>query len=152
MVVLRHDTGGTAMTRLLAVALVAVVAWFGYQQFVAPAEDSPAPTAREAQAGGNAPQSKRLIARVDRVRTVEGIEYRVRPTRAGRLIRGDGLTAAWRQAVRAGVPDRQGLQQQFLCHPLSVVARGKPTWDLETWRPTVGLTRTMLAGCNPGPD
>lgn len=81
--------------------------------------------------------------------TAEGTVYHVRPTRAGRLAGRPQLDTAWRQAVARGVPDRANLRQQFLCHPLSVVARAKPTWDLETWRPAVGGLRTMLAACNP---
>lgn len=79
----------------------------------------------------------------------EGTRYLVAPTRTGRLAGGESLNLAWRQTVAQGVPNRPGLKQQFLCHPLSVVARAKSTWNLEDWRPTVGLTRTMLAGCNP---
>jgi hypothetical protein len=90
------------------------------------------------------------IANVQVLRVSAGTVYRVRPTRAGRLATPQALrTQAWRQAVRQGVPDRNGLQHQFLCHPYSIIARTKPTWDLESWRPTVGLTRTMLAACNP---
>ncbi len=79
----------------------------------------------------------------------EGTVYHVRPTRAGRLADRSELDTAWQQAVARGVPDRANLRQQFLCHPLSLVARAKPTWDLETWRPAVGGLRTMLAACNP---
>lgn len=92
---------------------------------------------------------RRYIAQVTTHEEAEGLVYQVRPTRAGRAASRDELDIAWKQAVRKGVPDRRGLRQQFLCHPLSVVARTKPTWDLETYRPTVGLVRTMLAGCNP---
>lgn len=79
----------------------------------------------------------------------EGTVYHVRPTRAGRLADRGELDIAWTQAVARGVPDQAGLRQQFLCHPLSVVARAKPTWDLESWRPAVGGIQTMLAACNP---
>ena len=75
--------------------------------------------------------------------------YHVRPTRAGRVALGDQLDQAWDQAVGLGVPDVAGLRQQFMCHPLSFVARGKRSWDLESWRPTVGLQQTMVALCNP---
>ncbi len=75
--------------------------------------------------------------------------YHVRPTRAGRAALGDQIDVAWDQTVAKGVPDRAGLRQQFKCHPLSFVARGKRSWDLESWRPTVGLKQTMLELCNP---
>jgi hypothetical protein len=91
----------------------------------------------------------KLIASV-KVTTENGTpRYHVRPTRAGRVAVGDGLDEAWNQAVAKGVPNRSGLRQQFLCHPLSIIARTKSTWDLESWRPTVGLQNTMLSGCNP---
>ncbi|MFN8124956.1 MAG: DUF2599 domain-containing protein [Candidatus Nanopelagicales bacterium] len=89
------------------------------------------------------------IADVTAEQVPEGSVYHVRPTRSGRLADRDELSVAWRQAVHRGVPDQAGLRQQFLCHPLSVIARAKPTWDLETWRPTVGALRTMMAACNP---
>ncbi|MDP4013793.1 MAG: DUF2599 domain-containing protein [Candidatus Nanopelagicales bacterium] len=90
-----------------------------------------------------------MIRSVTVTSTSEGVRYIVTPTRAGRLATSDSLGSAWQQAVAKGVPERPGLRQQFMCHPLSIVARAKPTWDLEDWRPTVGLTKTMLAGCNP---
>lgn len=106
-----------------------------------------APTG-DAGASTQAP-ARTYIASVVTEQVGEGAVYRVRPTRAGRLADRAELSVAWRQAVRQGVPDRPGLRQQFLCHPLSVIARVKPTWDLETWRPTVGALRTMVAACNP---
>lgn len=99
-----------------------------------------------AKAGGSTPT---YIRSVTPQQVAEGTVYAVRPTRAGRLADRGALDVAWTQAVARGVPNRDGLRQQFLCHPLSVVARAKPTWDLETWRPTVGGVRTMLQACNP---
>ena len=93
--------------------------------------------------------ARQFILAVTPEGTSDGTVYHVRPTRAGRLAGRPQLDTAWRQAVARGVPDRANLRQQFLCHPLSVVARAKPTWDLESWRPAVGGLRTMLAACNP---
>ncbi len=142
--------------RLLVVGFIAGSAWLAYSYVAAPAVDLPGAadggsgqdsSGDGARRGGEQPS---YIAAVTRSWEADGEVYRVRPTRRGRLATPEELSVAWRQTVRKGVPDRTGLRQQFLCHPLSIIARGKPTWDLETWRPTVGLTRTVLAGCNPG--
>ncbi|WP_408980439.1 DUF2599 domain-containing protein [Pseudomonas sp. B21-051] len=29
-----------------------------------------------------------------------------------------------------------------------MVARDKPEWNLESWRPDVGFTKTVAVGCN----
>ena len=94
--------------------------------------------------------TRTFIASVAVEHVPEGTVYHVRPTRAGRLADRSALDIAWTQATAKGVPSRANLRQQFLCHPLSVIARAKPTWDLESWRPAVGGVRTMLAACNPG--
>lgn len=105
-----------------------------------------------AGAGGSAPSSTQVPKYIASVTTSieNGVtRYHVRPTRAGRAILGDEVDQAWDQTVGLGVPNQAGLRQQFMCHPLSFIARGKRSWDLESWRPTVGLKRTMLAFCNP---
>jgi hypothetical protein len=96
-------------------------------------------------------QRRRYVAKVSVVREASGLTYRVTPTRQGRLVSDTAMKAMWRQAVRLGVPNQRNLRQQFRCHPLSMIARFKPSWDLELWRPRVGLRNTMLAGCNPEP-
>jgi hypothetical protein len=96
-------------------------------------------------------QRRRYVAKVSVVREASGLTYRVTPTRQGRLVSDTAMKAMWRQAVRLGVPNQRNLRQQFRCHPLSMIARLKPSWDLELWRPRVGLRNTMLAGCNPEP-
>ncbi|MCH9816421.1 MAG: DUF2599 domain-containing protein, partial [Actinomycetia bacterium] len=99
--------------------------------------------------GAGSPDTKNYIAAVN-ISYENGVErYHVRPSKSGRAAVGDELDTAWRQAVAMGVADRANLEDQFRCHPLSVIARAKSSWDLETWRPNVGLSRTMLAGCNP---
>ncbi|MGJ7562067.1 DUF2599 domain-containing protein [Brevibacterium casei] len=42
-----------------------------------------------------------------------------------------------------------GLKQQYVCHPMSKVARVKSTWNIEAWRPTAGLVKTAAALCKP---
>lgn len=102
----------------------------------------------EKSASSSAPEPK-YIASVSTSVENGSTRYHVRPTRAGRAALGEQIDVAWDQVVARGVPDRAGLRQQFMCHPLSFVARGKRTWDLETWRPTVGLKRTLTELCNP---
>lgn len=136
---------------LFLIMVIGVVAVVGRTLFVATVPSSDGRTGTGGATGrGSADGSERqFISSVTSSSEPEGMVFHVRPTRAGRLADRDELDIAWEQAVARGVPDQAGLRQQFLCHPLSIVARGKPTWDLETWRPTVGGLRTMLAACNP---
>lgn len=90
-----------------------------------------------------------FVARVQTTPDATGITYRVVPTRRGRSVSESELKIMWQEVVARGVPDQRNLQQQFRCHPLSIIARLKPSWNLESWRPQVGLRNTMLAGCNP---
>lgn len=132
---------------LFLILVVGVVALVG-RGFIL--SDTPAPGSPEAEDRARTRSSDvTFIASVTPEAVSEGTVYHVRPTRAGRLADRAELDLAWTQAVARGVPDRAGLRQQFLCHPLSVVARAKPTWDLETWRPAVGGLRTMVQACNP---
>ncbi|MBX9245936.1 DUF2599 domain-containing protein, partial [Actinotalea ferrariae] len=39
------------------------------------------------------------------------------------------------------------MQDQLLCHVIG--APDKETWNLEPWRPDVGLVRVLAAQCNP---
>lgn len=39
-----------------------------------------------------------------------------------------------------------GLRHQLICH--LQIARDKPQWILEPWRPDVGYEKTLAAGCN----
>lgn len=68
-------------------------------------------------------------------------------------------SAAWHRVPRstiienynAIVPsgyERQNLWDQLVCHAYNVPFN-KGTWNLETWRPNVGYTATVLAACNP---
>jgi hypothetical protein len=66
------------------------------------------------------------------------------------------LDRAWGE-VLAAAPDAgtPGMYDQFKCHWqwARLVAPGKPSWNLEPWRPAVGYDATVAASCNPGgPD
>ncbi|CAI8893927.1 DUF2599 domain-containing protein [Pseudomonas sp. IT-232MI5] len=39
-----------------------------------------------------------------------------------------------------------GMRHQLICH--LAIARDKPEWNLEPWRPDVGYAKTLAAGCN----
>lgn len=77
--------------------------------------------------------------------------YLITPTKVGRATPSAiHAKTGWAQAKRKGV-DRptKGLFEQYVCHPMSQVARVKSTWNIESWRPTVGMARTVAARCNP---
>ena len=90
-----------------------------------------------------------LISKVTKVYTTLGVTYQVAPTAYGRIAPEAALWSTWKEAVKKGVPDRQNLQEQLICHPMTYLARIKSTWNVDTWRPTVGLARTIAAQCNP---
>lgn len=41
----------------------------------------------------------------------------------------------------------QGMKDQYKCHAFN--AQNKSVWNLDTWRPNVGYTKTVLTLCNP---
>lgn len=41
----------------------------------------------------------------------------------------------------------QGMKDQYKCHAFN--AQTKSRWNLDTWRPNVGYTKTVLKACNP---
>jgi hypothetical protein len=59
-----------------------------------------------------------------------------------------GDDATW-SALIAAHPDANtpGMHDQLTCH--SIGAPTKATWNLEPWRPDVGLLATIAARCNP---
>lgn len=80
----------------------------------------------------------------------KGWIWKVKPTAAGRVAaEWIHISFGWPQAKSQGVPNYEKLFEQYLCHPLSQVARVKPTWNLDGWRPNVSMAATMAAACNP---
>ncbi|WP_169166524.1 DUF2599 domain-containing protein [Cellulomonas taurus] len=65
--------------------------------------------------------------------------------------RGGGLAVdalLWAQVIAAAPDaDSQGMHDQLTCHQIG--APDKESWNLEPWRPEVGLVQTMLERCNP---
>ncbi|GEM_PF-541850 len=59
-----------------------------------------------------------------------------------------GQELVWAQVVAAEPEaDTPTMHDQLVCH--AVGAPDKATWNLERWRPDVGLLATMAARCNP---
>jgi Protein of unknown function (DUF2599) len=84
-----------------------------------------------------------------------GFRLRVSPTSYGRRYAVREAARALHQALTAAQPApltlsaamHHSLLDQLRCH--AAFAAQKPTWDLESWRPDVGYTKTVLAACNP---
>jgi hypothetical protein len=83
---------------------------------------------------------------------------RVYPTQAGReesLVPGSTAQAdeAWHEVLslspEAASP---GMREQFMCHwnYAETAQPGKPSWNLEPWRPVVDEQQMIAASCNPG--
>lgn len=83
---------------------------------------------------------------------------RVFPTPSGRMAaRQPEAEAADDEAwaeVLALAPDADtaGMRAQFMCHWhfAELVQPGKPSWNLEPWRPVVDDAEMVASGCNPG--
>jgi hypothetical protein len=76
-----------------------------------------------------------------------GRSLAVEPTSWARSAGQAGEVGTWTELVRA-VPeaDTQTMRDQLTCHVLG--APDKNTWNLEPWRPDVGLLMTLAASCN----
>lgn len=88
------------------------------------------------------------IASLDWGEREGGRSLAVEPTpwaRAG----GEAAVALIRQEMVAASPeaDSPTMLDQLACHALG--ARDKDTWNLEPWRPDVGLLAMLAARCNP---
>ena len=80
----------------------------------------------------------------------------VTPTQCGRGIKDNQFNAAYAELVKKYGSAPQwtnenggGMQRQLTCH--YVIARNKPTWNLEPFRPDVSHQESIDAGCNPVP-
>ncbi|GAA1737853.1 hypothetical protein GCM10009809_36190 [Isoptericola hypogeus] len=61
-----------------------------------------------------------------------------------------GVDVVWAELVAAEPEvDTATMRDQLACHAIG--APDKATWNLEPWRPDVGLLATMAARCNPTP-
>jgi hypothetical protein len=89
----------------------------------------------------------RAVAGTDWGEREGGRSLAVEPTSWARTAGLAGEVGAWTELVRA-VPeaDTQVMHDQLTCHALG--APDKRTWNLEPWRPDVGLLMTLAASCN----
>ena len=77
-----------------------------------------------------------------------GRSLAVEPTAWTREAGRAGWAAAWAELVEAEPEvDSPGMYDQLVCHAIG--APDKATWNLEPWRPDVGLVAVMAARCNP---
>jgi hypothetical protein len=59
------------------------------------------------------------------------------------------LTQLWAEVIAAQPDaDTPGMYDQLVCHALG--APHKASWNIEPWRPDVGLPAVIAAACNPG--
>jgi hypothetical protein len=83
---------------------------------------------------------------------------RVFPTPSGRAAAREPGTAAsadeaWAEVLaRSPDADTAGMRAQFICHwQFAELAQpGKPSWNLEPWRPVVDDAEMVATACNPG--
>ena len=77
-----------------------------------------------------------------------GLSLAVTPDEWARSAGKAGVEVVWSQVVESE-PDADvpGMYDQLACHALG--APDKDTWNLEPWRPAVGLLQTLAARCNP---
>lgn len=77
-----------------------------------------------------------------------GLSLAVDPTAWARTAGVAGSDVLWAQLVAAEPnADVPGMHDQLVCHALG--APDKATWNLEPWRPDVGLVAVLAARCNP---
>lgn len=75
----------------------------------------------------------------------------ITPTACARRTPSEGTAYLWDELSRDYSNHRlwsntHGLRHQLICH--IVIAKDKPEWNLEPWRPDVGYRLTEAAGCN----
>jgi len=83
---------------------------------------------------------------------------RVYPTEAARLAAAQWGTdlagdEAWTEVLTLSPDaDLPGMREQFMCHwrYAELAYPGKPSWNLEPWRPEVSEDEMVAAHCNPG--
>lgn len=77
-----------------------------------------------------------------------------RPRRtASRRLGMAAADAAWAEVLALSPEaDTAGMRAQFICHWQYAEIRqpGKPSWNLEPWRPVVDDSEMLASGCNPG--
>ncbi|MEK1841739.1 MAG: DUF2599 domain-containing protein [Pseudomonas sp.] len=77
--------------------------------------------------------------------------FSITPTPCARRTQPEGTPFLWDELSRdysnsSYWQNTHGLRHQLICH--LAIARDKPQWNLEPWRPDVGYAQTLAAGCN----
>ncbi len=81
----------------------------------------------------------------------DGPSLFVDPTPWARTSGEAGWALAWAELIAAHPDaDTQVMHDQLVCHGIGAV--DKETWNLEPWRPDIGLLALMAARCNPTPE
>ncbi|SDF38559.1 Protein of unknown function [Cellulosimicrobium cellulans] len=94
------------------------------------------------------PLGTRAVRSTDWGEREGGRSLAVDPTVWARAAGQAGRELVWAQVVAAEPEaDTPTMHDQLVCH--AVGAPDKATWNLEPWRPDVGLLATMSARCNP---
>lgn len=94
------------------------------------------------------PLGTRAVRSTDWGEREGGRSLAVDPTAWARTAGQAGQELVWAQLVAAEPEvDTPTMHDQLVCH--AVGAPDKATWNLEPWRPDVGLLATMAARCNP---
>ncbi|MFF2269158.1 DUF2599 domain-containing protein [Cellulosimicrobium cellulans] len=94
------------------------------------------------------PLGTRAVRTTDWGEREGGRSLAVDPTAWARAAGQAGQELVWAQVVAAEPEvDTPTMHDQLVCH--AVGAPDKATWNLEPWRPDVGLLATMAARCNP---
>ncbi|QDP76978.1 DUF2599 domain-containing protein [Cellulosimicrobium cellulans] len=94
------------------------------------------------------PLGTRAVRSTDWGEREGGRSLAVDPTAWARAAGQAGRELVWAQVVAAEPEaDTSTMHDQLVCH--AVGAPDKATWNLEPWRPDVGLLATMSARCNP---
>ncbi|WP_426143459.1 DUF2599 domain-containing protein [Pseudomonas sp. DWP3-1-2] len=102
-------------------------------------------------------QSGSWVKRHDPGINKEAWTLEVTPTQCGRQIKDNQTSAAYAELVQkyGNAPQWNeenggGMRRQLVCH--YIIARNKPTWNLEPFRPDVTNRESIDAGCNPVPS
>ncbi|MDQ8041284.1 DUF2599 domain-containing protein [Cellulosimicrobium sp. XJ-DQ-B-000] len=94
------------------------------------------------------PLGTRAVRSTDWGEREGGRSLAVDPTAWARAAGQAGQELVWAQVVAAEPEaDTPTMHDQLVCH--AVGTPDKATWNLEPWRPDVGLLATMSARCNP---
>lgn len=141
---------------LMAIAWCAVtgILQFGLIETVAKAAPSPVVRALATAAHIDLP-GQGYVDRVEWTNVRDGASLRVYPTVVGRQAsaRLVGPDQAWAEVLRlAPDADKPGMREQFFCRwRFAEFAKpGKVSWNLEPWRPLVGVVTMIASRCNPG--